>query len=1094
MTEALQTGDPIGPYRIAAELGRGGMGAVYRAIHRELGHEVALKVILPDDAGDEESRRRFQREAMAAARLAKEPGIVGVRDYGEDAGRLWFAMPLVKARTLEFEIDAGDLQPSRAAALVAQAARAVHRAHAHGIIHRDLKPANVLVDRDGTVWVNDFGLARFTSAGGDGELSKLTRTGYFVGTPNYMAPEQITGKGLDARADVYGLGATLYDALTGRPPFEGDTLAVTLTLVMRMDAAPPSSANPLVPAALDAVVQRCLAKEPDDRYPTALAVAEDLERFAGGESVKATQVGLLTTARRSVLRHPTTWTAVAGALLVAATFAGFSWWASSRTAGTEQAITKATKVRTAAEQAQALQEVWADLTGTTAQPIRALQDRLFGVPTSQATVDEALAAVHAAIQEVRGRHPDSRLPDAWYGLALIYADRAAEGIQRIDAALRAGDDPLCDVVLARAHCARFLSQLQPPSIVISTSETMQYLAPLNDEMKQDFESARSILAAAKAHALWSELGPSSAVVRYAQVLQRLFESYHEQASMSESFATLLEGLRDEPLLADETALLEGFARFYAGDATGAATAWSRPAHRRWPAAVRLAISAWLVAARDTKQPASERLVALDQAAALLDEIDAEALDTPARARHFCDRGLVAWLRADTLPIGDARGSALLDAAAGAFAEALRLQPGDTTALRNGAVVLQARARRPDASHEDAIRWLRQAIELLDRSAAGRPPDAMWHSRRGVAYVDLARRLSAAGQDPLDTYQRAVDDFDAALQLPHANGKTLLVLKGAALHDLGKAQAARGRSPALAYARASAAFKKRFTLGKPGRLALVHAANLAYSVALATQDPLKKEQALVQAMKAASEVLKVLPEDYEALQLRGLVYRQLAETAIGRGKEPHGLLEQAETDYGRAIDAQPGAPQPRSGRGLVRYRMGVIAAARGRNGVPQLEAAIADFDAALERAPQFADAMHGRASCRVALAELEALAGRDPIPAWDAAVRDADAAVALAPRSPSVRFFRGKAYYDRALAKAKRMIEPADDLQRALGEFRQASTLLPTDWRGPFLQGMCLDKLGRQAEALAQMEAAAKLNPKQPMVRKALEQLRAGKDR
>jgi len=276
----------LGGYELLEEIGRGGMGVVYRARHLELGHEVALKVIGTDEGTPPDLIGRFVREIRAAAALRGTPGIVGVRDSGVGPdGSPWLAMDLVQGETLESIAASGELSPRAAAELVAHAAEAVHVAHQQGIIHRDLKPANILVDDDGRPWVTDFGLVRRTTA--DPDVTRLTRSGEIVGTPAYMAPEQVVGRALDVRTDVYALGATLFEVLTGRVPFAGDSMLAVLQAVLtkRPDWRLLRSSGG--DAALRRVIESAMAKEPDDRYPSAEALAQDLRRWASGEEVVA---------------------------------------------------------------------------------------------------------------------------------------------------------------------------------------------------------------------------------------------------------------------------------------------------------------------------------------------------------------------------------------------------------------------------------------------------------------------------------------------------------------------------------------------------------------------------------------------------------------------------------------------------------------------------------------------------------------------------------------------------------------------------------------------------------------------------------------
>jgi hypothetical protein len=276
-------------YELLAEIGRGGMGIVYKARQKTLDRVVALKMILPGSLAGDDDIKRFHTEAEATARLL-HPGIVRVHEVGLADGRHFYSMDYIEGPSLSKQLSVGPLPGRTAARYVAAVARAIEHAHRHGILHRDLKPSNILLDADEQPHVTDFGLAKKL-----GIDSKQTATGAVLGTPSYMAPEQAAGKTkeLGPACDVYGLGALLYELLTGRPPFKAETPLDTMLQVMERDPAPPCILNPKIDRDLETICLKCLEKDPRDRYPSAEAVAADLERFQNGDPILARSVNVL---------------------------------------------------------------------------------------------------------------------------------------------------------------------------------------------------------------------------------------------------------------------------------------------------------------------------------------------------------------------------------------------------------------------------------------------------------------------------------------------------------------------------------------------------------------------------------------------------------------------------------------------------------------------------------------------------------------------------------------------------------------------------------------------------------------------------------
>jgi tetratricopeptide (TPR) repeat protein len=276
-------GPEVPGYEILGDLGRGGMGVVYKARQVALKRPVALKMLLNGTHLDPERLDRFRAEAETVARL-QHPNIVQVYEVGELDGWPFFSLELVEGGSLDRKLAGAPLQVRDAATLLETLARAMHHAHQRGLVHRDLKPANVLLAADGTPKITDFGLAKQLDAD-----AGRTHSGAVVGTPSYMAPEQAEGKNREVgpAADVYALGAILYECLTGRPPFRGATVLETLDQVRTWEPVPPSRLQPGVPRDLETVCLKCLRKEPARRYASALDLAEDLRRFLAGEPVRA---------------------------------------------------------------------------------------------------------------------------------------------------------------------------------------------------------------------------------------------------------------------------------------------------------------------------------------------------------------------------------------------------------------------------------------------------------------------------------------------------------------------------------------------------------------------------------------------------------------------------------------------------------------------------------------------------------------------------------------------------------------------------------------------------------------------------------------
>jgi serine/threonine-protein kinase len=306
----------IGEYEVLEEIARGGMGVVYKARQKRVKRLVALKMILTGQMASDEERERFLREAEMAANL-DHPNIVPIYEVSESQGCPYFSMKLVEGESLSHVIkqkkrNQSGYDPIAAAQLTATIARAVHFAHERGFLHCDLKPSNILLETDGRPYVTDFGLAKRAS-----EDSSLSASGAILGTPSYMAPEQASGsrRGLSPATDVYGLGAILYELLTGSPPFRNGTVMETVVEVLERDPLAPRELRPGIPKELEAICLKCLEKNPRDRFPTAAALASELDKHLQGEVIDTTSV--IPRLRRWHRREPELVARIGGLFLIA---------------------------------------------------------------------------------------------------------------------------------------------------------------------------------------------------------------------------------------------------------------------------------------------------------------------------------------------------------------------------------------------------------------------------------------------------------------------------------------------------------------------------------------------------------------------------------------------------------------------------------------------------------------------------------------------------------------------------------------------------------------------------------------------------------
>src|SRR5436309_1799134 len=322
-TRAAELLGELGDYELLEEIGRGGQGVVFRARQKSLNRTVALKVISLGQWASKTHLKRFRLEAEAAARL-EHPGIVPIHGVGERDGQCYFSMKFIEGGQLDEVVKQTPMSIRHAVELITKVARTVHYAHQHGILHRDIKPGNILLDQKGEPHLTDFGLARLVES-----ESSVTHTLEVLGTPSYMSPEQAVenNAAVSSVTDVYGLGAVLYQLLTGQPPFAGGTTYETIKLLLDTEPRPPRLLNPKVDRDLSTICLKCLEKDAKRRYSSALALAEDLEHWLKHEPIQARDTGVFARGRKWVRRNPTR-ALLAASLMALAAAAGWIAWKS----------------------------------------------------------------------------------------------------------------------------------------------------------------------------------------------------------------------------------------------------------------------------------------------------------------------------------------------------------------------------------------------------------------------------------------------------------------------------------------------------------------------------------------------------------------------------------------------------------------------------------------------------------------------------------------------------------------------------------------------------------------------------------------------
>ena len=1105
----------LGRYELREELGRGGMGVVFRAYDLELRREVALKTLLLGDKQNPELVERLLREARTAATLA-HPGIVPIHDAGVIDGVPYFAMAYLRGRTLDRAVREPPLPSIRERVRwIARVADAVAHAHERSVIHRDLKPSNILLDDEGGVHVMDFGLARRLDEGG-----KLTVTGQMIGTPQYMPPEQIEGERalIGPPCDVYALGAVLYELLAGRPPFPGDTIAEIVGKALSRDPAPIRGFDPKVHPDLETVCAKALDKDPRRRYPNGRAIAQDLERWLNGEPIEARPVTWRTVVVRRMARQKLLTASAAAALLACA----WAAWTVRSNAALERAQSelRAEVRKTLREQAGLYLDA-------------ALTLRRAGVPIEKAEQDY-LPRLYRAVVEAERVDPNRAEPVCRLGRMLRALMKWNEAAAAQDRALAAepGFAPALyerAVVTARLHAERLLEVREQAlreagSRLAQEGSLLDAVMPTDTEIEQrDVRLGTLRLRLLADLAALAEVGPGSGLTQAhldcARGLARVY-SPRAPADAGSARSLLESAIRGDPALEEA---YEGLARLEEslGDWERAIAIYDAgtavdPGYLpfrigRGDARATLALSR-LSRGQDTG----------DLYRLAVDDFSEAVRLQPAKPQAWIRRGATRmdWATATLARGGDPE--ALLAEAAADLGKALELEPRHPEALRYRAGVQTNLGRYRMDRGGDCLTPFRSADADFAAALELAPNEVEAWVWRGNLRTSHARALELRGEDPEPQYQGAVEDYSRAIALSPTSARCWGA-RGGVRSNWASWSFTHGRDPLELFRGAEADFRKSLELDEDSAEAwetvgLLHTAwgtwersrggqaeplyetavaeisrsldrnpaaagawmrragaNMNWGVALMSrgEDPGRVFEA---AVRDFSKALELNPRQLEAWMWRGGLRSNWGAWAMEHGQDPAPLFADAIADYGKALDLHPNSPEALMMRGGVQVNLGVWRMDRDLDPQEPFAAASADFARAIELNPRWTEGWMQRGTVNLNLGRWRARQGQDPEAAFAAAVESYGRAVEVNPRSAEGWSNLGEARLDWVDWRREHDADATDLLATAIAEFTRAIECNPSFADARRRRGKAQHAQGRYVEALADYRKAIELEP------------------
>ncbi|MEN8165158.1 MAG: protein kinase, partial [Acidobacteriota bacterium] len=910
-----ETSRQFGRFEVLGLLGKGGMGRVWRTRDPQLDRGVAVKEIRGDHP---DLVARFQQEARAQARI-RHPHVCTVYEVGEADGRPFIAMELLEGRTLDRA--APDLSVEELAEVMRRVAEAVHAAHRNGLLHRDIKPANIMIGRadDGTwwPWVTDFGLARELEAPG------LTISGATLGTPSFMPPEQARGQTekLDARADVYSLGATLYAVIAGRPPFVAETSGDVLMKVIREEAPPLGRLGVTVPRDLESIIVQCLEKDPERRYSGADALAEDLGRFLDGKLVTARSAGFVLRAAKAVRRHRAI-TALTGLAVVLAVVLGSAWWHAvlQGRKQAELAVEFDQEVRAVEDIVRhaftaPLHDVREEM-GVARVRLSGLEDRVdaggsLAVGPGHAALGRGYLALHD------DRTAREHLDLAWnagnddpevavaLGTALLglYRARRGEILRReawdFDRAIAAAHENLRDpakAFLEQGRDADIESPELAAALLVSCDERWQeaaHQAAAAHERLPWLYGARVF----EGHA-WTEAGRELLEAGDNAQAERAFDSAEaallKAVSFGRSDPVAFQSLCDLGLRRAELGL------FGSGGDLARVVSEAMPrceaAATADPESVAAAMgqsALWVRLAEWHVERQQDPGIALDRtedAARVAMSLAPDDSEPPTRLASAAVLRAQYRLRLAQDPSGD------LDQAVRWFEHALGIDPTRLEAMANLGKAYWLAANWHVTQGEDPRADFESAAGIYGRAAEIAPESALVRNNLGATWYQRATWEIESGMDATLSLERAVQEFEEARAL--SPGLPLPSLNLAWMYGMqGEQERAQGRDPMPAWERAVEAYGRSLEIQPDHKVALNRMVSLRNQRALYLEetggDGAPEFDA---AVAVARESRNATPDDGMAVQRLGVALLRRSTLATG----PEGDFEQARTRLLEAV--------------------------------------------------------------------------------------------------------------------------------------------------------------------------------------------------